>query len=197
MPVTRTRLGAYDDRARTKFWTAYSGHDAGVTHRCYLALALWHLGYPDQALKLAGEMRELARTIGHAFSLGHAVDFAAFLYHYCRLGAEVEAMAEEEMTHRDGTGLSVLARAGHAAQGGGVALAGSAGGIAAGSSQGVQRLSGHRGGSPRSVLPRSVGRRLHAVRALRGRAQGAERRAGGCREERRPLPRGRAVPPQG
>jgi class 3 adenylate cyclase/predicted ATPase len=91
-------LGAYDDRARTKFWTAHSGHDAGVTHRCYLALALWHLGYPDQALKLAREMRELARTIGHAFSLEHALDFAAFLHQYCRLGTEVQAMAEEEVT---------------------------------------------------------------------------------------------------
>jgi class 3 adenylate cyclase/tetratricopeptide (TPR) repeat protein len=91
-------LAAYDDRERTKFWTAYSGHDAGVTHRCYLALALWHLGYPDQALKLAREMCELARTIGHAFSLEHALDFAAFLYHYCRLGTEANALAEEEMT---------------------------------------------------------------------------------------------------
>ena len=43
-------------------------------------------------------MRELARTIGHAFSLGHAVDFTAFLYQYCRLGTEVQAAAEEEMT---------------------------------------------------------------------------------------------------
>jgi len=91
-------LSAYDDRERTKFWTAYSGHDSGVTHRCYLALALWHLGYPDQALKLAGEMCELARTIGHAFSLEHAVDFKAFLYHYCRLGTDVKALAEQEMT---------------------------------------------------------------------------------------------------
>ncbi|MFL5245209.1 MAG: AAA family ATPase [Gemmataceae bacterium] len=91
-------LGAYDDRERTKFWTTYTGHDAGVTHRCYLALTLWHLGYPDQALKLASEMCGLARTIGHAFSLGHAVDFAAFLYHYFRLGSEVSAMAENEMT---------------------------------------------------------------------------------------------------
>jgi predicted ATPase len=90
-------LANYDDRERTKYWTAYSGHDAGVTHRCYLALTAWHLGYPDQALTMAGEMRELARTIGHAFSLEHAVDFAAFLYHYCRLGTQVEALAEEEM----------------------------------------------------------------------------------------------------
>jgi len=26
-------LTAYDDRDRTKFWTAFTGHDAGVTHR--------------------------------------------------------------------------------------------------------------------------------------------------------------------
>jgi class 3 adenylate cyclase/tetratricopeptide (TPR) repeat protein len=90
-------LAAFDDLERTKFWTAYTGHNASVTHRCYLALVLWHLGYPDQAIKVDREARELARTIGHAFSLGHAVDFTAYLYHYCRLGAEVQAAAEEEM----------------------------------------------------------------------------------------------------
>jgi serine/threonine protein kinase/predicted ATPase len=90
-------LAAYDDRERTKFWTAYTGHNGGVTHRCYLALVLWHLGYPDQALKLARETCDLARTIGHAYSLAHAVDFAAFLYHYCRLGPAVQTAAEQEM----------------------------------------------------------------------------------------------------
>jgi predicted ATPase len=90
-------VAAYDDRDRTRFWTAHSGHDAGVTHRCYLALALWQLGYPDQALRLDRETQELARTIGHAFSLGHAVDFTAFLRHYCRLEAEVQAAAVEEL----------------------------------------------------------------------------------------------------
>jgi class 3 adenylate cyclase/tetratricopeptide (TPR) repeat protein len=91
-------LAAYDDRERTKFWTAYTGHNGGVTHRNYLSLALWHLGYPDQALKMDREARELARTIGHAYSLGHAVDFTAFLSHYCRLGTEVQAAADEELT---------------------------------------------------------------------------------------------------
>src|SRR5260370_15822055 len=90
-------LAAYDDRERTKFWTAFTGHDAGVTHRCYLALTLWHLGFPDQALELACEMYALARAIGHAFSLEHGVDFAAYLSHYCRLGAEVQARGEEEI----------------------------------------------------------------------------------------------------
>jgi len=90
-------LAAYDDREQTKLWSAYSGHNAGVTHRCYLALDLWHLGYPDQAAKLDRETRELARTIGHAYSLGHATDFTAFLSYYCRLGPEVQAAAEAEM----------------------------------------------------------------------------------------------------
>ncbi len=90
-------IATYDDRERTKYWTVHTGHDAGVTHRCYLALALWHLGYPDQALKIDREARQLARVIGHAFSLGHAVDFSAFLHSYCRLGAEVRTAAEEEM----------------------------------------------------------------------------------------------------
>jgi class 3 adenylate cyclase/predicted ATPase len=89
-------LSDYDDRVRTKFWTAYTGHDSGVTHRCYLALTLWHLGYPDQAEKLARETCDLARSIGHPFSLEHAIDFAAFLHLYCRLGAEAQARGEEE-----------------------------------------------------------------------------------------------------
>lgn len=90
-------LENYDDRERTKYWTIHTGHDAGVTHRCYLTLVLWHHGYPDQAIKLNREMLELARTINHAFSLSHAIDFTAFLYYCCQLGAEVGIAAEEEM----------------------------------------------------------------------------------------------------
>jgi serine/threonine protein kinase/CheY-like chemotaxis protein/predicted ATPase len=89
-------IAFYDDRERTKLWAASTGHDAGVTHRCYLALALWHLGYPDQAMKVDRETRELAGAIGHAFSTAHAVDFTACLYHDCRIGAEVQRAAEEE-----------------------------------------------------------------------------------------------------
>jgi serine/threonine protein kinase/predicted ATPase len=100
-------LAAYDDRERTRFWASHTGHNAGVTHRCYLALALWHLGYPDQALSLDRETHELARTIGHAFSIGHAVDFTAFLHHYCRLGAEVQAAGEEELARATEQGFQL------------------------------------------------------------------------------------------
>jgi predicted ATPase len=89
-------IAHYDDRERTRLWSVFSGHNASVTHRCYLALDLWSLGYPDQALQLDRETRELARSIGHPFSLGHAVDFTALLCCYARLGAEALAAAEEE-----------------------------------------------------------------------------------------------------
>jgi class 3 adenylate cyclase/predicted ATPase len=90
-------LAAYDDRERTKSWAAYTGHNAGVTHRCYLALTLWHLGHPDLALRVGREARELARAINHPFSLGHAVDFLACLCQFCRLGEQAQAAGEEEL----------------------------------------------------------------------------------------------------
>ena len=45
-------LSLYDDRERNRYWAARVGEDAGVYHRCYLALSLWHLGYPEQALRV-------------------------------------------------------------------------------------------------------------------------------------------------
>jgi serine/threonine protein kinase/predicted ATPase len=117
-------LAAYDDRERTRFWATHSGHNAGVTHRCYLALVLWHLGYPDQALRLDRETIELARTIGHAFSLGHAVDFSAFLCHYCRLGAELRAAADEETAIATDQGFQLWHALGTLHQGAGMLLQG-------------------------------------------------------------------------
>jgi predicted ATPase len=90
-------LAGFEDLEQTKFWTAYTGHNASVTHRCYLALTLWHLGYPEQAFKVDREMRELARSLGHPFSLAHAIDFGAFLHQYCRLGEGLMEAAEEEL----------------------------------------------------------------------------------------------------
>jgi class 3 adenylate cyclase/predicted ATPase len=90
-------LADYDDRARTKCWAGHTGQDAGVTHRCYLALALWHLGYPDQALQVNRQTRELARAIGHPFSLEYALHHTGWLHQHCRLGVEALAAAEEQI----------------------------------------------------------------------------------------------------
>ena len=90
-------ITSYDDRERTKAWAAHTGHNAGVTHRCYLALTLWQLGYPDQARTLDRETRDLADRIGHAFTTAHAIDFTACLYQFGRVGAEVERAADQEI----------------------------------------------------------------------------------------------------
>jgi serine/threonine protein kinase/tetratricopeptide (TPR) repeat protein len=90
-----TAVGQYDDRERTKFWAVHTSHDAGITHRSNLAVALWHLGYPDQALRANREMCELAREIGHPYSLAYAMHHTAWLCQLCRLGAEVRAAARE------------------------------------------------------------------------------------------------------
>lgn len=90
-------VSEYDDRERTKFWAAITGEDSGVGLRCYLALALWHLGYPDQALSVNREAIELARTIGHPFSLEYALHHTGWLHQHCRLGAKVQASGEEQI----------------------------------------------------------------------------------------------------
>ena len=95
-----------------------------MTHRCYLALVLWHLGYPDQALLLDRETHELARTIGHAFSIGHALDFTAFLGLYCRLGAEVQVAAENELSIATDQGFHFWQTLGTLHRGGGMLLLG-------------------------------------------------------------------------
>jgi tetratricopeptide (TPR) repeat protein len=89
-------LANYDDRERTKEWATYTGVDSGPIHRQYLAVALWHLGYPDQALNVNREALELVRTGGQPYSVAQAGHHAAWLYQHCRLGAETVVAAEEE-----------------------------------------------------------------------------------------------------
>jgi predicted ATPase len=90
-------LADFDDRARTPFWATLTGENPGVTNRCYLALACWHLGFPDRALALNREARELARSIHHPFSLEYALHHTGWLHQHCRLGTKVEEAGQEQM----------------------------------------------------------------------------------------------------
>jgi serine phosphatase RsbU (regulator of sigma subunit) len=90
-------IADYDDRARTAYWAALIGEDAGVTNRCYLALAWWHLGYADRALELNREMLALAREINHPFSLEYALHHTGWLRQHCRLGVLTQSAGEEQM----------------------------------------------------------------------------------------------------
>jgi predicted ATPase len=59
------------------------GVDLRVNSHSYLALELWQLGYPDQALQHSQEARTLAQEVSHLYSLAHALIWAAVL-HQCR-----------------------------------------------------------------------------------------------------------------
>jgi predicted ATPase/energy-coupling factor transporter ATP-binding protein EcfA2 len=98
-------LADYDDRARTAYWAARTGEDSGVTQRCYLALACWHLGSPGRALAINREARELARSLRHPFSLEYALHHTGWLYQHCRLGAETQAAGDEEVRIADEQGF--------------------------------------------------------------------------------------------
>ena len=99
---TRRYTGRFDEPGIGRSMTL--GTRVTVVVTLLVAAVLAGSGYAALKVRRANleadldrEAHELARRICHAFSLGHAVDFTAFLGHYCRLGAEVRAAAEEEM----------------------------------------------------------------------------------------------------
>jgi DNA-binding SARP family transcriptional activator/predicted ATPase len=63
------------------------GHDPGVSCLSHLAIALWGLGYPDQALARSREGLALAEELAYPFSLGHILHFTTVL-HCCRREAQ-------------------------------------------------------------------------------------------------------------
>ncbi len=115
-------LADFDDQARSKFWIAQTGHDAAVNIRCNLAVALWHLGYPDQALSLNNAVCRLAREMGHPFSLAYCLHHTAWLFQFCRLGVEVRTVAEEQIALSTDQGFALWQATGMFFKGAGMLL---------------------------------------------------------------------------
>ncbi|MBI3798354.1 MAG: AAA family ATPase [Deltaproteobacteria bacterium] len=72
----------------------YGGHDLGVSSLLWAALALWHLGYPDQARTTARAALTLAQELSHPYSLAHALSFAALLHQFCGQRQTVQEQVE-------------------------------------------------------------------------------------------------------
>jgi class 3 adenylate cyclase/predicted ATPase len=72
----------------------YGGHDLGVSSLLWTALALWHLGYPDQARTRARAALTLAQELSHPYSLAHALSFAALLHQFCGQRQTVQEQIE-------------------------------------------------------------------------------------------------------
>jgi predicted ATPase/predicted Ser/Thr protein kinase len=73
------------------------GRDPGVACRAFGAVALWLLGYPDQAVECSREAVAIGRELGQPSTLVLALHFAAVLRLYRREGPAVQKHAEAAM----------------------------------------------------------------------------------------------------
>jgi DNA-binding SARP family transcriptional activator/predicted ATPase len=70
------------------------GQDPGVTCLCFAACVLWHLGYPDLALRRSQEALTLARELSHLESLAAALALTAQLHLFRREARATQEQAE-------------------------------------------------------------------------------------------------------
>jgi predicted ATPase len=75
-------LALYDPH-RHRTLTAVYGEDPGVGCLVYGAATLWHLGYPEQALRSVEASRKLAEELSNPFNVAQALYYGAFT-HLCR-----------------------------------------------------------------------------------------------------------------
>ena len=73
------------------------GVDLGVFLLSWLPHALWHLGYPEQALQRSHEALTLAQELSHPYSLAFALDYTAMLHQFRREAHAARERAEAAM----------------------------------------------------------------------------------------------------
>lgn len=104
-------------------------HDPGVNCLSSRARALWHLGYPDQAIDAGYQALALARELSHPVSLALALNSVVALHHWRgewsaarELGEELLTLAQQQaFPHWAGWGMllrgEILARQGQLEEG--------------------------------------------------------------------------------
>jgi predicted ATPase/DNA-binding winged helix-turn-helix (wHTH) protein len=90
---TERGLNLYDLQQHRTLASLY-GKDLGVTCWYWSAMALWLLGYPDQALRRINESQSLAQTLAHPYSMAVALNRAAFLGQFCQESRATREWAE-------------------------------------------------------------------------------------------------------
>jgi tetratricopeptide (TPR) repeat protein len=75
-----------------------AGGDPGTDSLTELALALWALGYPDEALKKLHAALSIAREVSYPFNSATAFAYAAWLHSLRRDGAATKEWAEATIT---------------------------------------------------------------------------------------------------
>lgn len=89
-------LELYDPGKHAGHAVLYGGHDPAACGCGYDAIALWILGWPDQAVARARQGIALATDLGHASSLAHALWLAGFV-HQMRRDAQAALETSERL----------------------------------------------------------------------------------------------------
>lgn len=91
----RQGLQLYDRKAHGDHAFVYGGHDPAVCGTGQGALALWMLGYPDQAVESGRRSIALAKDLAHQPSVGHALSFTGVAYMMRRDVSAVLSLADQ------------------------------------------------------------------------------------------------------
>jgi predicted ATPase len=83
------------------------GNDTGIGCRIFESLALWHLGYPEDALKCASELLDITRELSHPFTSVFGLYFTANLFQLCRDVDAAQACVSEMMEVAQSRGFSM------------------------------------------------------------------------------------------
>jgi predicted ATPase len=127
LPAARTHLEAgiahyTPDQRRAPVFRM--GQDPGVACRAYVALTLWLLGYPEQALARVHEALTLAHELAHPYSLAFARCWVATVSQLCRDVPAVHAHAEAAVTRATEQGFPLWINHGTSVRGWALTLQG-------------------------------------------------------------------------
>jgi len=100
------RGAALYDRERHQTHTLLFGQDPGVACQAFGAVALWLLGYPDQAVQVSREASRLSHELVQPSSQALALHFAAMVHQCRREGRAALACAELALTIAADQGFS-------------------------------------------------------------------------------------------
>jgi len=100
-------IALYDPQLHRSHAFLY-GQDPGVGYQSQMAVLLWTLGFPDQALKRIHNALTLAQKHAHPFSLAGALILAAIVHQLRREGDETQKRAEAAITLSTDQGFSLF-----------------------------------------------------------------------------------------
>jgi TOMM system kinase/cyclase fusion protein len=111
-PASRAALEqvmALYDLQHHRTLAVHYGQDPAVLAQAWAALALWLLGYPDQARQRSREAISLARELAHPYSLSYALHWAATVQQFCREPHTARELSETvlALAHEQGFALFV------------------------------------------------------------------------------------------